>query len=143
MRKSTVVIFTLIKDNKILVEKRPVKGFLEDQYLLPGGAVMDLENLEQTLNRELLEELGIIPIEFELLTDEDIPGLYNNILKPFVISKWEGEIPNMVLDKEDPYSLEWIEIDAILTSPIEGSRKIIQALQKYLLASRRSGSKKS
>ncbi len=130
-----VVIFVLYKENKILLEKRPVKGFLSHQYLIPGGAILDeqLESIEDALKREMLEELGVIPLDYELLTDTDIEGVYNNILKPFVVSKWEGEIPKNVLDKKDPYPLEWIEIEEALTTPFEGSKKIIQHLKKYLL----------
>lgn len=132
--KSTVVIFALIRDNKILVEKRPVKGFSEDQYLIPGGAINteDLETMEEALKREMMEELGVIPIKFELLTDEDIPGLHANLLKPFVVSKWKGKIPNVILDKEAAYPLQWVGIETILTIPNKGSKKIAQALKEYL-----------
>lgn len=143
-KNSRVVLFALIKDNKILLEKRPVKGFLDHQYIIPGGGVKDLkqETLEQTLIREMIEELGATPIEFELLTNEDLPGLENNILKPFIVSRWEGNIPTIVLDKEDPYPLEWIEIDEALNISIEETRKIVAEVKKYLLASRRSELKK-
>lgn len=131
---STVVIFVLVKDNKILVEKRPVEGFAKHQYLLPGGAINpeELENLEQALKREMIEELGVTPTKFELLTQEDIPGLFDHLLKPFIVSEWTGTLPQIGLDQEDSYPLEWVEIDTVLTTPIEGSRKIVQALKKYL-----------
>lgn len=136
MRKDLVrvVIFVLYKENKILLEKRPVKGFIDHQYLIPGGAVLNdkLENLEEALEREIMEELGVTPLDYELLTDEDIVGVYNNVLKPFVVNKWEGEIPNKVLDKKDQYPLEWVEIEVALKTPFEGSKKIIQHLKKYL-----------
>lgn len=132
MNKPAVVIFVLVKDNKILVEKRPVAGFAKDQYLLPGGAINISENLEQALKREMTEELGVTPTKFALLTQEDITGLFDNLLKPFVVSEWTGILPQISLDQEDPYPLEWVEIDIVLTTPIEGSRKIVQALKKYL-----------
>lgn len=135
MSKTTVVLFVLIRDNKILVEKRPVKGFSKHLHLIPGGAINQSESLEEALKREMMEELGIRPIKFELLTTEDIPGVFDNLLKPFVVSLWEGQLPNTILDNEDPYSLEWVEIDSLMT-PIPGNRKIMQALKKYLLASR-------
>lgn len=140
---SRVVLFALIKENKILVEKRPVRGFRKHQYLIPGGAInaLGLENLEDALKREMMEELGIIPIEFSLLTDEDIPGLYNNILKPFVVHSWKGKVPKFILDKKDPYPLEWIAIDKALNIlPVKPTKKIVELLKNYLLASR-SGSK--
>lgn len=140
-KNSRVVLFALIKENQILLEKRPVKGYLKDQYLIPGGAINHLENLEDALKREMLEELGLVPTEFELLTNENLPGLNNNTLKPFVVTSWQGEIPENILDKEDPHPLEWINIDKALTIiPVKPTKKIVEVLKEYLLASR-SGSR--
>jgi len=133
-KSSKVVLFALIKENKILLEKRQVKGFAEDQYLIPGGAINPLETLEDALKREIMEELGITPIDFELLANEDIPGLHQNILKPFIVKSWQGEIPEFILDKKDPYPLEWMEIDkALKTLPIKPTQKIVELLKNYLL----------
>lgn len=129
---SLVVIFALVKDNKILVEKRPVKGFTDHQYLIPGGAIDISENLEQALKREMMEELGVIPIEYEILTEEDIPGLHNSILKPFIVTSWQGKIPNSILDKSDPHPLEWMEIEKALSTSIKHTKKIFQLLKVHL-----------
>lgn len=107
-------------------------GFLKDQYLIPGGAINPEEDLEQALKREIMEELGIIPTEFELLTKEGIIGIFDNSLRPFVITKWQGQIPKLILDKEDPYPLEWIEIEEALNIPIESTRKIVEAIKNCL-----------
>lgn len=134
-KSSLVVLFALIKDNKILLEKRPIKGFDEHLYLIPGGAVNKNErDLEDALKRELMEELGIIPTDFELLTEENIPGLFNNILKPYVVNSWQGKIPKFILDKEDPYPLEWIEVDRLLKifPTIKSTVKIVEVLKEYL-----------
>lgn len=129
-----IVLFILIKEKKILMEKRPVVGFSSHQYLFPGGSVQKelSESLEDALKREMMEELGITPIKFELLTEEDVPGLYDNILKPFVITKWQGEVPAFILDKKDPYPLGWMEIDKALNIPIKSTKEIVMALKVYL-----------
>lgn len=129
-----IVIFALVKDNKILVERRPVIGFSQDQYLLPGGEINldELENLEAALKREMMEELGIKPIEYKLLSKDGVIGIFDNLLKPFLVSKWEGKIPKIGLDKEDPYPLEWIDLEIIANTPIEGSRKIVNAIKEIL-----------
>lgn len=129
-----IVIFALVKDNKILVERRPVIGFSQDQYLLPGGEINldELENLEVALKREMMEELGIKPIEYKLLSKDGVIGIFDNLLKPFLVSKWEGKIPKIGLDKEDPYPLEWIDLEIIANTPIEGSRKIVNAIKEIL-----------
>lgn len=134
-KSSRVVLFALIKDNQILVERRPVRGFKKPQYLIPGGAINDVEteDLEIALKREMMEELGVIPERFELLTEENISGLYKNTLKPFIVHSWQGEIPQFVLDKEDPYPLEWIEINKALSFfPIKPTKKIIEVIKNYL-----------
>jgi 8-oxo-dGTP pyrophosphatase MutT (NUDIX family) len=129
-----IVIFVLTDGNKILVEKRPVKGFVEHQYILTGGAVNpeELNNLEVALKREMQEELGVKPIRYKLLSSDGILGMFDNLLKPFVVTEWEGQIPQIGLDPEDPYPLEWRELDFIAQTPIEGSRKIVDAVKKYL-----------
>lgn len=130
--KPQVVIFALIKDGKILLEKRPVKGFADHQYLIPGGAISVPEDLEQALKREVTEELGITPLQFAPLVSEEIVGLYGNLLKPFVVTKWEGDIPKIGLDKEDSYPLEWIEIDTAQNTQVASTKKIIAAVKVYL-----------
>lgn len=130
--KLQVVIFALIQDCQILVEKRPVPGFSEHQYLIPGGAITGSENLEQALKREVMEELGVIPTKFELLTEKGVLGLFNNALKPFVVTSWKGELPKVGLDQEDSYPLEWITIDHALKIPIESTKKIVKILKNYL-----------
>lgn len=129
---SRVVLFVLIKEKKLLLEKRPIHGFLQHQYLIPGGAINQFEELEEALKREMREELGIVPTKFELLTNEDIPGLNNNILKPFVVTSWEGSVPKYILDKEDPFPLIWVDINkAINLLPTTPSYEIQNLLKKY------------
>lgn len=129
-----VVLFALIKNGKILLERRPVDGFSKAQYLIPGGAINeDLENLEQALKREMNEELGVIPTKFKLLFDEDILGSNNNLLKPFIVTSWTGQIPENILDKEDPHPLQWIKVSqAVDKLPILASKKIITEVKKFL-----------
>lgn len=133
-KNSRVVLFALVKNSKVLVEKRSIKGYTKPQYLIPGGAINDheAEGLESALKREMMEELGIVPIEFKLLTEEDIPGLHNNILKPFIVTSWQGEIPQFILDKEDHNPLEWIEIKLALNQfPIKPTKKIIEVIKEH------------
>ena len=57
MKQVTAAI--LIHDNKILIAKRPA-GDKIPKWEFPGGKIKDGETAEQCLQRELLEELGII-----------------------------------------------------------------------------------
>lgn len=124
----------LILNNKgqVLVEKRGTDEIEEivGNFLFPGGGVKEGEKLEEALLRELGEELGIKVLEYQKL-EEKILGITGNVtLNPFHIIKYEGEIPEKILDEED--LLSWVEIDFMLNSPLEPTRKIAQALQKYL-----------
>lgn len=56
----------LINDNKILLIKK-VGGPYDGKLDLPGGTIEFSEKPEETLKRELLEEVGIKVNEFELL----------------------------------------------------------------------------
>lgn len=120
-----------MKNGKVLAEKRVLKDFEGEQYLIPGGKVKNLENIEEALKREVLEELGVKIIEFiPLSTDEEILGLKKQQLIPFLIQKWEGLIPESILDKGN--LLEWVEIEEVLKTPVNPTREIVQALKKYL-----------
>lgn len=132
MNKQRVVIFVFLKGNKILIEKRTLEQFKGEQYLIPGGTVKeDLESLEEALKREIREELGVIPLEFlPLLSDKKIKGLKGQLLAPFLINKWEGNLPQTILDKGN--CLIWLEIEEVLTTPIKPTREIVAVLKKYL-----------
>ena len=131
-KNDAVVIFIFLKNGKILIEKRAVKNYEGQQYLIPGGRVKkSLENLEQALTREIKEELGVDLLEFiPLPITEEITGIHGQSLNPFLITSWEGDLPEVVLDRGNP--LIWLTIDEVLTTPIIPTRKIIEALQLFL-----------
>ena len=128
--KDKVVILVFTNKGKILVEKRKLEQFKTSQYLIPGGTVKDLEKLEQALMREAKEELGIKLLEFSIIPHQEITGLNGQLLKPFLIHKWEGKIPDIILDKGNP--LSWVEFDEALTSQVTPTRKVVEALKEYL-----------
>lgn len=125
-----VVIFILWKNDKILIEKRYIKNFTDLQYLIPGGEVEKLESAEQALKREIMEELGITVFSHIPLPTPEIRGLDNQILIPFLITGWEGNIPNSTLDKKDP--LIWLTMSEVLETGVKPTKKIVEALKKYL-----------
>lgn len=130
-KQLTVIISVFLNKGKVLTEKRLLENYKGLQLLIPGGIMEDFETEEQTLVREVLEELGVKALKYEKLpVDQEIRGLKNQLLIPFFIKKWEGSFPEIILDKGN--RLEWINIDKVLNSPIAPTRKVVEALKKYL-----------
>ena len=56
------IAFVLLRDNTVLAERRKLtKKVMPGAIALPGGHMEDDESPEDTLRRELQEELGIVP----------------------------------------------------------------------------------
>ena len=90
----------LAKDNKILLGKRHAnRDFHPNTWDLPGGHCVDGEIPAETLIRELQEELGITPTEFNYLTllhepKIDLYGEYD--YHSYLITAWQGIVANLV-----------------------------------------------
>ncbi|VFQ45421.1 A/G-specific adenine glycosylase [Desulfoluna butyratoxydans] len=56
-----VALAVVVKDGKILVQKRPAKGHLAGMWEFPGGRVLTGETHEDALGRCLMDELGVVP----------------------------------------------------------------------------------
>lgn len=129
MKTDTVVVFILIRDKDVLVEKRPLNSHFPGEYLFPGGKVKkhELDNIEKALERELKEELGVEALDFkELITNAPIYGWDGVLIKPFIVYRWSGDLPEKILDIGNP--IEWMHLDKLLFSPVEPVKKIVKAL---------------
>ena len=63
----TVTAAVIWSDGKVLITQRPEGVHLEGLWEFPGGKKKEMENLEQCMEREIVEELGIkIRVEKEL-----------------------------------------------------------------------------
>ncbi len=82
-------------DNRILIAQRPEGKALAGLWEFPGGKVEPGERPEETLIRELMEELGITVKEACLapLTFASYPYETFHLLMPlWICRRWEGEI---------------------------------------------------
>lgn len=106
-KKAVVYIFYDNNTDKFLVENRTKDQFLAGEKLFPAGKVEtdELDNLDKTVIREAKEELGVNITEYKDLRSP-VVGIGEFILYPYLITSWEGQIPERVLDKGS--ALEWV-----------------------------------
>jgi 8-oxo-dGTP diphosphatase len=82
------VAFMLVKDNRVLAEKRKLtKALVPGAVALPGGHMEGDEDPREALRRELLEELGVVASGAAYVS-------------------WEGEILN-----REAEALLWVSLD--------------------------------
>lgn len=124
------VILIIIKDGKTLLEQRLPTSAFPNHFLFPGGSIEEQELADPVLalKREAMEELGIKPIKF--IAMEHFTGELGTLLKPFVITKWVGEIPDKILDRGN--AVFWESIEMVSKSPLESVQKMIKEAQKIL-----------
>ncbi|MFG1345702.1 (deoxy)nucleoside triphosphate pyrophosphohydrolase [Xanthobacter autotrophicus DSM 431] len=94
------------KDNRVLVAQRPEGKALAGLWEFPGGKVEAGERPEETLIRELDEELGITVKEACLapLTFASYPYETFHLLMPlWICRRWEG-----VIVQKEHKALQWL-----------------------------------
>ncbi|MFG1206368.1 (deoxy)nucleoside triphosphate pyrophosphohydrolase [Xanthobacter flavus] len=93
-------------DGRVLVAQRPEGKALAGLWEFPGGKVEPGERPEETLIRELQEELGITVKEACLapLTFASYPYETFHLLMPlWICRRWEG-----VIQKKEHQALQWL-----------------------------------
>ena len=113
------------EDGRILLTRRPEHVHQGGKWEFPGGKLEDGESVEQALARELLEELGICPVQISPLIS--IPFLYPDkhvLLDVWVVSQFSG-LPHA----REGQPMSWVARQDLhqLEFP-QANRPIIQAL---------------
>ena len=99
--------FMLIKDGKLLVEKRRAdKTLLPNAICIPGGHCDPGETPEQTLVRELQEEVGLQADSFRFVCSLMHFSQEARKLHYFAVDSWSGE-----MQMEEAAELLWIDLD--------------------------------
>lgn len=120
------------KDRKILLQKRGDDG----TWSIHGGSLELGETVEETVRRELEEEIGVKPINlkfYKVFSGEDMHYVCPNgdevycVNVIFLCDKYEGELKQ---DDDEVVELKWFDIDNLpdnLTTPgiLEGIDKVI------------------
>lgn len=98
----------LIENGKILLGKRNKDRLYPDIWDIFGGHIEPNETKEQTLQRELHEELGIEVNSFEFLEsyqDKEPTYGYDYVHHIFIVKSWEGIPKNKNTDEHE--SIGW------------------------------------
>lgn len=132
-----VFIFYNSERDEVLLEKRLPTSSFANLEIFPGGEIEpdELDDIEQALRREVREELGVEPTRIsQITTTEDIFGETGKRLRPYLITEWEGQLPETVLDKGN--RLLWARTEATANSELQSMRKITESLRAHITRER-------
>ena len=116
------------KNRRILMGKRG-NVFGKGSWALPGGHLKVGEKTKDCVIRELDEEVGIFPLEANLIgvvnDTPDIPGQTNHYVRfVYYVTKFSGEVINRKPDRCDGW--EWFEKTNLPQPIFVGHIKVIK-----------------
>jgi 8-oxo-dGTP pyrophosphatase MutT (NUDIX family) len=125
----------MIGKKVLFVKRLPTRKVWPGLWDLPGGTLEPSETVEQALEREVAEEVGVRVRRFEYLDTvrerEPVSGAdYTNVM--FRVTAWEGSPYNAAPFEHE--KLGWFSIREALDLPIVES--VRQALTKVLSLSK-------
>ena len=101
----------LVKDNHVMAEKRKLtKTLVPGAVALPGGHMEDDDHPEDALQRELLEELGILARRVVYVCTLLHRAEEFRKIHYFAVENWEGAILN-----REAEALLWLSLDELHT----------------------------
>ncbi|MBE9606731.1 NUDIX domain-containing protein [Acetobacteraceae bacterium H6797] len=99
---AVIVVGLLLRGGEVLLARRgPHRRRHPDSWSLPGGHAEPGESLGAALERELGEEIGILPVVFEAQEPVRNGPL---LFQPFAVTQWAGE-PRLL--GEEHIALAW------------------------------------
>ena len=126
----------LIKDGKILLQKRFNTGYMDGKYSLPAGHVDKGETFTQCVIREVKEEIGVDLKSQDLKVNHimhrfsgaEWGDLAERIDVFFVAEKWEGNPEIKEPEKCD--DLSWFDLDNLPDNIIPYVRQAIDCIRE-------------
>lgn len=122
----------ILHDGKVLLEKRApagVKG-LDNGWDLPGGKVEARETVQQAVEREILEEIGIV-VKAHSLCPEPLSSVWSYPGKGERHWLLVGVVCS-IIEREPRISerLQWFPIDALPSELLDADKKLIEQATK-------------
>ena len=131
-----VVVLVIYKDGKVLLQKRNDNG----TWALHGGGMELGETYIDTLMREVKEELGITPINPQLLGIFSGEKMYHKYEKSqdevyvlshaFVCNDYEGEVN---FSDGEVENLKWFDLNNLPENIFHLNKPVLQALKQYIV----------
>lgn len=116
----------VLQEAAVLAEVRKVtKRVVPGAVALPGGHVEPGEGIEDALRRELLEELGITPLEVRYVCTLLHRSAEFRRLHYFAVPRWEGRMAN-----HEAASLRWVPLIAPHDLDLEVDRLALAEYQR-------------
>lgn len=112
------VVGLLIKGEKVLLGKR-TEGLGSGNFVSIGGKQEEYESPEDTLTRELFEEIGVVPVSYDKVAEIEYifpsKSTWNQVMFVYLVTKWKNKIST----KEDviPKWFDWTKIPFKLMWP--------------------------
>lgn len=106
MKNIGIASAVIKKGDQYLIAQRKEPKFLEDKWEFPGGTIEKGETVEETLHREIIEEIGL-DVEVEKHLADMHSDLHNrNIDIHFFLCKLDGDEKNIKLTEHKKWT--WV-----------------------------------
>jgi 8-oxo-dGTP diphosphatase len=105
----TVTAAILIKDSKVFVAQRKAHGRLSGKWEFPGGKVEPGETPEESLKRELEEELDIDATIGQYMGDSIHRYEFGTVKILFYRAFWNGDD----IVSKDHQDVQWVSMDQL------------------------------
>jgi 8-oxo-dGTP diphosphatase len=113
---SDIVNAILVRGGEVLLARRSAhRKSYANLWSFPGGHVEAGETLEQALDREMTEEIGVRPLRTALLRTLPDPSNPTITYHMFAVDAWSGGAPKLVGDEHS--KLVWFTFALAATIP--------------------------
>ena len=133
----TASYLILIKDNKVLLQRRYNTGYNDGKYGIPSGHVEKGETFTKALIREVKEEIGITletsDINVAHIMHRKSEEKVEWIDTFYIAHKWENEPQNMEPNKCD--DLSWFSLDTLPDNTINYIKFVFEKIENKIFYS--------